>query len=782
MQEFNMNIHRAERLNAHVCSSGEVKNIALTFDAELKNWSSRIFAGAGVWSCCEGDCEPYIAYRKQSLGLDRASASQIIYGPLTFHKIELVKVNMRALTDRVSAGVIFGWQFGGHYHVRFDRLPGKWAHLGIYKTKPRVIAFYDTLAVCDFDGFEVGKFSELEVVTREEAGMVTISAFVDGRLILTAADEKPSGFLCGAVGCRVAEGEADFSSFSVAGVPEKSNPVPSLECEFDSYEYQYDYADRSYPVHEGTSLPAHFVYSREQKGVKQRGKALHVKADGYVPLKFHTLSKNAEIKAVIKGDGGKFGFVARNFIPDGYIKAGLDTANNKWYIEDVTCPDTRAFFTADNEFSGDEYLLALSLNDAAVTLFVNGKSILTATVKNTYHGNLGLFAENSKLSIVSVNIKTDAPVTENITMYSLFPNLYSHYGQILESDEKTMLAIFGKNALVSRDKGLTFDEDKKNKYKDINSAGGYASLIRRRDGKLIQILSDTCLTVQQSDDGAKWETIGRVVPEKDCYDEDGNKLCGHHVDSIREIMLSGGPRLFMPVVFRVYGAKKVFSDEYQLNGHFTRVYYSDDGGKTWTASENDTRDCISNSYTGSGCSFTESKVLKCPDGVLRLFVTRFDNNSVHYIESHNNGRSWEGLYALDGMVCGRTSHGSREDPYNRGNYYLVYVKDEPYTIGSLFPRTQLILAHSTDGVNWREVMLLDRLPHVAVPTSYDLYQFLDPSIFIGRDYIYIAYGKSVGEGEAYHNAQRTHYIRLKRPDLDNMDMPYKALHKSKKVE
>ena len=105
------------------------------------------------------------------------------------------KTDIRAVTDRISVGTVIGWQFDGHYHIRIDRLPGEWEHISILKTKPRVMAFYDTLGVCDTDAFKVGEWTELTVKTAQADGKVTFTVLIDGKECLTAVDEAPSGFL-----------------------------------------------------------------------------------------------------------------------------------------------------------------------------------------------------------------------------------------------------------------------------------------------------------------------------------------------------------------------------------------------------------------------------------------------------------------------------------------------------------------------------------------------------------------------------------------------------------
>ena len=220
-------------------------------------------------------------------------------------------------------------------------------------------------------------------------------------------------------------------------------------------------------------------------------------------------------------------------------------------------------------------------------------------------------------------------------------------------------------------------------------------------------------------------------------------------------MKDGRTRLFMPLVVRRYVDGRIM-------GHYTKVYYSDDGGREWCPSRGDTRNIYPHFESAPNSSWAESKVIRCSDGRLRMFYTRNSFGCICYTDSFDNGETFTGFYTMPQFPCAMSSFGIAEDPRQAGRYFLVYVKNHPYAKGSLFPRTHLVLLESTDGLEWRERLTVDKINSEAHDWSYDVNQILDPSILALKDTLYIGYGKSERVEKAYHNQQRARCVVIER--------------------
>jgi hypothetical protein len=206
------------------------------------------------------------------------------------------------------------------------------------------------------------------------------------------------------------------------------------------------------------------------------------------------------------------------------------------------------------------------------------------------------------------------------------------------------------------------------------------------------------------------------------------------------------------------------------------VYYSDDWGQTWQASETTTKDILPN-YADGTTTWAESKVVKCSDGTLRMYYSRNEFGYMAYTESTDNGQTWSGFYKIDYMPCARTSFAVYEDPTDEGTYYMLFVyrgTDELDTNDVLSPRNRICLMKSNNGKDWTFIMNCEWMSLYNSQTNSngkDLYQILDPSLYVTEDYVYITFGRSEtyvagdSNSNATHMAQRCYYIRAEKEQL-----------------
>lgn len=197
-------------------------------------------------------------------------------------------------------------------------------------------------------------------------------------------------------------------------------------------------------------------------------------------------------------------------------------------------------------------------------------------------------------------------------------------------------------------------------------------------------------------------------------------------------------------------------------GHKCEIYYSDDGGLSWTQSQND-----SSAVTALD-QYAEGKVIETSAGTLRLYVPWNESGSVRYAESTDGGVTWTGDHALDQLKNARSSFGLVEDSHaGTPTFYMVWVyndhDDHPKV---MFPRSRLALARSHDGVAWDYLMDVERWISDNDNDTNPIVQMIDPGITVGPDHLFITIGRSEKDIDgATHNDQKLRIIRVDKSKL-----------------
>ncbi|MBO7519995.1 MAG: exo-alpha-sialidase, partial [Clostridia bacterium] len=187
---------------------------------------------------------------------------------------------------------------------------------------------------------------------------------------------------------------------------------------------------------------------------------------------------------------------------------------------------------------------------------------------------------------------------------------------------------------------------------------------------------------------------------------------------------------------------------------------------------NDTTNVLYASKNDSSSDWTESKVVLCDDGSLRMYYSRNALGCMQYTVSTDDGITWSGLYQVPQMQCASSSFSLiKDDSPLAGDtdYYLVWVNNEPVYLGSSFSRTRLSLAKSTDGKNWTYLCDIERMtPEVYssdLTMTSPIFQIVDPSIYVNDDYVFVSYGCSGNSGTSFHNALRLRIARIEKSAL-----------------
>lgn len=198
-------------------------------------------------------------------------------------------------------------------------------------------------------------------------------------------------------------------------------------------------------------------------------------------------------------------------------------------------------------------------------------------------------------------------------------------------------------------------------------------------------------------------------------------------------------------------------------GHKSEIYYSDDEGKTWTRSKNDTKTITKLDH------YCESKVIHTSDGKLRLYTPWSEAPGIHYAVSDDNGVTWKGDHPNDSLKNSKSSFALIEDSYaSKPTFYMIWVYNDLYaSLISFLPRDRLALARSYDGKTWEYLMDVERWisPYVKKGRRINIVQILDPSLTATKDYLFITIGRSEKEGKQGHNEQRLRVYRIEKAAL-----------------
>ena len=494
----------------------------------------------------------------------------------------------------------------------------------------------------------------------------------------------------------------------------------------------------------------------------------------------HLFESNPTVRLKMKfesgtGDCKDFGFVVRNSPVTAYVKIGYDLTSNKWYIKESQCegdlPVNFATATTSNALTENvwyDVTLAVSGDTATLTVDRDGAdeySYVFSGISNCGTGLLGFYTDNTALCIddIDITLPDGDTALSGIVEYGLYDDSYMAVFEIEELSNGTLVGVGTSNVGLSTDGGATFSDVTSQKPELYD--GAYPSLTKLHDGTFLRINS-SFEVYSSSDDMASWEKICECVAPY----SSGNRITRiFHVNSINELKLSNGNyRIFMPVGVRTYANAYTTTS----SGHYTEVYYSDDGGVTWAKSANDTTNVLYASKNDSSSDWTESKVVLCDDGSLRMYYSRNALGCMQYTVSTDDGITWSGLYQVPQMQCASSSFSLiKDDSPLAGDtdYYLVWVNNEPVYLGSSFSRTRLSLAKSTDGKNWTYLCDIERMtPEVYssdLTMTSPIFQIVDPSIYVNDDYVFVSYGCSGNSGTSFHNALRLRIARIEKSAL-----------------
>lgn len=752
-------------------------------DKVESDWYGCIEKNHGLWSFSNGTC----FVDQESYNLASSSSAIRVLKPL-YAKIDSISARMQMLSDSMYMGFIFNIGESGYYITRLK--------MDVYDQEGKVnpilqfIKDDDRLFTEYLTGYGVnvkkGDWFNLEVTFVDNV----IKVYVNDTLIVSFDDSESVNFYQeGRQGIRLSGGNAKFDNLVIRGT-EVEEPVSKMKVV--PTEYKDDFEDETAgkdPSHwvEDTSADNFKVVSGKNSkyyGTSYKG--------GYTSTWLHVFEINPTVNLRFMTDGnnsnGCFGFITRMAPETAYIKIGYDFAKSKWYAVDT---DGERDCDINTVYSEKTYKLEKSKwhdleiveEGKNVTVKVDGDTVIKLdNAAHDQYGRVGIFADGASVYIDDVKIKfpNGDTVQDGLLEYTV-GTTYGGLGEIEKLDGNKMISIgYGTKDYValSEDNGKTFKmlSEGNQYYDNLKGNLAYVSSIKLHDGSYIFTRSKDFKVYKSTDYAKTFKQIGEVFPDSYLLDELNRRNVTFHFNSFSEYQLKDGTwRLFVCVVKSLFSSTLTAS----VTSHYIEVYYSDDGGKIWNKSKNDTRD-ISLTWKEDdvkSADWAETKIVQCTDGTLRMYYSRSGYGCMQYTESKDGGITWEGQYALPEFQCAKSSFSVIKDASKKGTYYLVWVNNNPVVAGSNFSRSRLSLARSTDGKKWTFLCDLERMPEEIygndMASSTPLFQNIDPGILVTDDYVYVVWARSdgtdpdklTGSSTNYHQGLRPRIVRIEKDKL-----------------
>lgn len=691
-----------------------------------------------------------------------------------YGEIRSVEADVKLESKQMAAGIAFNISEYGYYYVCVNttgsvpvlRLHKK--NISVENLKSEYIIPY---------GIDI---EDEWVKMRVEYDASVIRVWLNDVLVLTYDDSSAvEQYDYGYAGVCSISGDASFDNFVIRGTALKQTEAGNVTATTYTDDFEDETVNKS---------PSHWLESNKGDWVVCRNSGTgalfygNSKKNYETSTWLHVFESNPTVTFKMRYNNytsgtpdGVFGFFIRQSPDTAYVKVGFDVAASKWFVTETKGEKDCQINTSISEkytFTENKWTtIKLTASGDRVELWVGDNLVYSVdNVSQQGVGRIGFFADGVYLRIddVTCEFPSGAIVQEGVMEQDILPEVYAANLELSSTADGKLVGAGNSIVVLSEDDGATFKNvSSDSTYKALSGNGAYQSMVRLHDGNYLQIKSSD-FSVYQSTDGINgWNKIGSVLSE--FKDANNRRTKTFHVNSIVECQLSNGNyRIFLPVATRVFES----ATSTTVSGHYTAVYYSDDGGRTWSLSETDTRDILLDYEKNiSTSSWAESKIIKCTDGKLRMYYSRNKLGCMQYTVSEDGGKTWSGQYPVPELQCPQSSFSLTQDSAT-GLYYLVWVNNAPYNYNAGFPRSRLSLATSEDGIHWK---FLADVEHMSKDTFSDdvsvlnpLFQIIDPSIEVTEDYVFVTFGMSdstLEQDNGTHNAQHIRMVRFEKDKL-----------------
>ncbi len=324
-------------------------------------------------------------------------------------------------------------------------------------------------------------------------------------------------------------------------------------------------------------------------------------------------------------------------------------------------------------------------------------------------------------------------------------DILNMYSEFYGGDDWSDHGVSRISGFLSHDEGETWSES----FPIFEVGKGYTDLmcacaLRLSDGDLAalylaRIENSKCTQMffaRSKDEGKTWDTVPTM-------NEDDTTSYYHVLENDRLVELKSGrllfPTSFLPIEM---DCENPLGDETALT-----VYYSDDGGRTWTNVHADLRIPFIRTTYG----LQEPGIIEMPDGRLRMWA-RTGLGCQYESYSEDGGLSWSVPTPMEffksplSPMMMKDIGGMVAAVYNPEPFHMINEKPVTYLkqkAGLFYDRTPIVISVSDNGgKDFVRTYLLEEDP-------YSIYCY--PAIFNGGDYILVSYYHSNRTENFFHS-------------------------------
>ena len=665
------------------------------------------------------------------------------------YEITSVSVDFLLLNKNAGAGLRFASRNGEYFRVDIN---GK-------RTVPSLSLRKTTTLVCqmsvrDVDPslvIEPGKWYNLRVFQADGWIKIYINNILCCEYFDAPTIHDDTLLTHGTVGMTAWENWCKFDNLEIRGKEQAYEPEPGVT--YNTNLPQGQWSD-DFTGETAGEDPSHWLElsNRNDWSVKIEGENLVYGTAGCADSESQTwlhvfetdVDYTMHLRVTNQGSYAIAGLTARLNADTSYIKAGYDFTLEKWFVKVRYGADFEeaTYYAAEKSaFTlGIFHKVRLLVEGTTIQLFADTEEtpVVTADAgRKVSPGRVGIFniacdldVDDVQLKLLSGQGRVNDGVMEQYTSQTGVPTGTALF-QIMELKDAdgtpngTFLMTSDSERYYSSDGGLTWTRDQK------YSQYPRGSTLTLHDGKLLDVRGYKKVSISE-DYGLTWTAQGTISwPEGRTYAQPAE-----HLSEVK--LANGNYRIFFTVGYKCQDDP--VQDDRAPRQICNDIYYSDDQGKTWTMAEN------SAMQFSNLAVWTESHIIKTTgvfEGDPLIIYTAYNNsNCMRYSLSYDEGKTWQGDYAMPQLVCGWNTMTIEEDPYEPGTYYMATYYNVPVAHHLGLPRLRVALLRSTDGFHWEYLCDVDRWGDVSDIDKGHIMQGVNMYVTAAKDYIFVSFSRS----------------------------------------
>ncbi len=461
-------------------------------------------------------------------------------------------------------------------------------------------------------------------------------------------------------------------------------------------------------------------------------------------IELNAMPGNVEFssKVALESCTGGFWLLFNHSISNTYTKVGYNVANGQYEVVEVQeiyhakekttelVEETIAVKKVDSPFN-QEVSLNLKTEKTKdgknMTFWANEEKIFSLDTVSERYGNIGFVVSKARGQINEVSYRGDAKVVYGVQNEPWRDKTSGT--DLIEVGNKLVMASDGKRA-VSTDGGKTWkEEDRKD--------GDSSSVETLSSGKILSVRREVVQqAVTEKDESGKDVIVEPALYQHISYISEDNGETWTRQGPVQtepalEYRLTMPNRVTQGASGRIYFASCENNDE---TAGDTVIYYSDNEGWTWTASE--TRmDAKEIGFCVQEVVCLDMKVEGTDDYEARAYF-RNDLGYIHYFISKDKGVTWDlNTPYKTPFYSALNCFNVQRDPYDTTGktLFAAWGYDNPNLAAvPQYPRTRWAVARSTDGgETWEYIGTV----HENSDTGFAM---MNLSINVGKDYIVLS--------------------------------------------